>query len=160
MEQYIHQSTQPTSCLKTLYQRRPLSKLSSKSNFYSSSSHTFEQPERGVIINVSSSMASSGTKGMVSYAATKGAIIGMTLPMARDLGRYGIRVLNIAPSLFKTPLVEMAGQEMFNEAAKMVPLNRVGECDEFAHLVVKCAENSYLNGVSIDLNGGLIAPDR
>ena len=115
-----------------------------------------ERGERGVIINLSSSLATQGPRGFVSYSASKGAVLGMTLPMARDLGRYGIRVLNIAPSLFRTPIMEGSGlaEEM---ASKTTPLGRIGEMDEFAQLVKTCVENGYLNGVSLQLTGGSIA---
>ena len=78
-----------------------------------------------------------GPRGFVSYSASKGAILGLTLPMARDLGKYGIRVFNIAPSLFRTPMTESPGDLLIKMAAASGPLNRVGEIDEFAHLVIQ-----------------------
>ena len=86
-----------------------------------------ERGEKGVIINVSSLMGSQGSKGLASYGASKGAILGLTLPMARDLGKFGIRVLNIAPSFFRTPIVATGGIEDVSRVEKYTPLNRVGE---------------------------------
>eukprot|EP00343_Euplotes_focardii_P010221 CAMPEP_0205827822 /NCGR_PEP_ID=MMETSP0206-20130828/33156_1 /ASSEMBLY_ACC=CAM_ASM_000279 /TAXON_ID=36767 /ORGANISM="Euplotes focardii, Strain TN1" /LENGTH=127 /DNA_ID=CAMNT_0053129055 /DNA_START=383 /DNA_END=766 /DNA_ORIENTATION=+ len=115
-----------------------------------------ERGERGVIINVSSISATYAGRGLVSYGASKGAINGMTLPMSRDLGRYGIRVLNIAPTVFQTEMVGVMPKILENGYNKMVPLGRVGEVDEFAHLVKTCVENGYLNGVSLIISGGMI----
>ncbi|CAI2376930.1 unnamed protein product [Moneuplotes crassus] len=117
-----------------------------------------DRKERGVIINVSSVAATYGPIGFVSYGCSKGAINGMTLPMARDLGRYGIRVLNIAPSLFKTEMTSVSGEEVFEIFNKSHPLGRVGQPDEFSKMVKTCIENSYLNGVSLQLTGGDITP--
>ena len=116
-----------------------------------------DKGERGVIINLASSLAKHGPRGFVSYSSSKGAILGMTLPMARDLGKFGIRVLNIAPAMFRTPMVEAGGDQGIDFAAKTTPLGRVGEIDEFAQLVVTCVENGYLNGVSLELTGGQVA---
>mmetsp|Transcript_21917 Transcript_21917/g.19463 ORF Transcript_21917/g.19463 Transcript_21917/m.19463 type:complete len:99 (+) Transcript_21917:478-774(+) len=94
----------------------------------------------------------------MSYGATKGAINGMTLPMARDLGRYGIRVLNIAPSLFSTAMIDGIPDKFKKVYEKTVPIGRLGQTDEFAQLAKTCIENGYLNGVSLMLTGGAVAP--
>ena len=113
-----------------------------------------ERGEKGVIIFVSSVAAEEGQRGQVGYSATKGAINGIVLPMARDLGRFGIRVLSIAPGIFETPM-----SHGFNEAIKKrlnadTALNRAGQPDEFAHFVRTCIENGYLTGVHLRIDGG------
>ena len=117
-----------------------------------------DRGERGVIVNVSSISATYGGRGLVSYSASKGAINGMTLPMARDLGKFGIRVLNIAPSVFLTPMSESMPQEMRESTASYSPLKRIGTPDDFALLFKSCVENGYLNGVSLSINGGAVVP--
>ncbi|KAG5923540.1 hypothetical protein E4U42_004926 [Claviceps africana] len=111
--------------------------------------------ERGVVIMVSSSAAFDGQKGQVSYAASKGAVAAMTLPMARDLARFGIRCVTIAPSLFETRMTSMMSPKVRKslEATYEFP-RRSGRPDEFARLVRHCIENAMLNGTVIRLDGG------
>jgi NAD(P)-dependent dehydrogenase (short-subunit alcohol dehydrogenase family) len=112
--------------------------------------------ERGVIVNTASVAAFDGQIGQAAYSASKGGIVGMTLPIARDLSRNGIRVVTVAPGLFNTPL--MAG---LPEAARMslgqqVPFpSRLGHPAEFAQLVQAIIENTMLNGEVIRLDGAL-----
>merc|ERR1712066_1045670 len=95
-----------------------------------------EDGSRGVIINVASVAGIEGQKGQLVYSASKGAVIGMTLPMARDLARYGIRVMTIAPGIMGTPLMKGAPQKVQDGLlAQVVAPKRFGESDEFAHLV-------------------------
>lgn len=117
-----------------------------------------DRGEKGVIINVSSVAGFEGQRGQVPYSATKAAIIGITTPMARDLGRYGIRVVTLAPSLFETPMTESVrkNDKIKDSFTKDTPLNRLGKPDEFAHLAVSTVENSYLNGVTIRLDGATV----
>ncbi|CAI2375967.1 unnamed protein product [Moneuplotes crassus] len=116
--------------------------------------------ERGVIINCSSLLGTYAPRGMVSYGCSKGAINGMTVPMARDLGKFGIRVLNIAPTLVETEMTSASGEDIFELFKKVHPLKRVGQPDEFSHLVKACIMNAYLNGVSLKLTGGDIPAYR
>ena len=90
--------------------------------------------ERGVIINVASVAGEEGQKGQVVYSASKGAIIGMTLPMARDLGKFGIRVMTVAPGIFQTPMGDHVPPKTADVLKSATPLNRPGRAPEFAHL--------------------------
>ena len=92
-----------------------------------------EQGEKGVIIFVSSVAAEEGQKGQIAYSATKGAVNGMMTPMARDLGRYNIRVAAIAPGIFETPLSSQMSDKVKETLNKNTPMNRMGTVDEFAH---------------------------
>lgn len=117
--------------------------------------------ERGVIINVASIAAFQATRGNVVYSASKGAIAAMTLPMARDLGIYGIRVVAVAPGIFPTPMMDMtaAGVEIMGKIIrKGAASNRLGDPVDFASLCISIAQNSFLNGTVIHLDGGLILP--
>jgi NAD(P)-dependent dehydrogenase (short-subunit alcohol dehydrogenase family) len=115
-----------------------------------------EKGERGVIVNVSSTAAFDGQIGQAAYAASKGAVVGMTLPMARDLSSLGIRVVTIAPGLFNTPLLAMLPQEAIQALNNSVPFpKRIGEPEEFALLVEQILLNPYLNGEVIRLDGAL-----
>jgi NAD(P)-dependent dehydrogenase (short-subunit alcohol dehydrogenase family) len=111
---------------------------------------------RGVIINTASVAAYEGQVGQVAYSASKGGVIGMTLPMARDLASYGIRVNTIVPGLIHTPLFESLPEQAYKslEASVCYP-PRLGHPDEIAHLSVFIAENDYLNGESIRLDGAI-----
>ena len=111
---------------------------------------------RGVIINTASIAAYEGQIGQLAYSATKGAVVGMTLPMARDLGAYGIRVNTIVPGLIHTPLFESLPEEAYKslEASVMYP-PRLGQPREIAHLSVFIAENDYLNGETVRLDGAI-----
>jgi len=115
--------------------------------------------EGGCIINTSSIAAMDGQRGQVAYAASKAAIIGMTLPMARDLASHRIRVMTIAPGLFETPLLEELPDTVKKELSKHVPYpSRLGYPDEFANLVCSILLNPMLNGEVIRLDGALRMP--
>ena len=115
-----------------------------------------EGDERGIIINTASIAAFDGQMGQVAYSATKGGIVGMTLPMARDLAKQGIRVNTIAPGVMATPLMLAAPQNVQDGIVANIPFpQRLGAPAEFGQLVVHIAENSYLNGETIRLDGGV-----
>lgn len=112
--------------------------------------------ERGVIINTASVAAFEGQMGQAAYSASKGGIVGMTLPIARDLAEYGIRVLTIAPGLFETPLLGGAPENVKAALGAMVPFpQRLGQPSEYAQLVQAIIENPMLNGEVIRLDGAL-----
>ncbi len=112
--------------------------------------------ERGVIINTASVAAFEGQIGQVSYSASKGGIVGMTLPIARDLAQSGIRVVTIAPGLFLTPLMNNLPDEARDALGRQVPFpSRLGDPSEFAHLVRAIVENPMLNGETIRLDGAI-----
>lgn len=117
--------------------------------------------ERGVIVLVSSSAAYDGQAGQVAYAASKGGIRSMTLPLARDLSSYGIRVVSIAPSLFESNMTAMMSDKVRSglERAMEFPA-RAGRPEEFADLVRHVIENVMLNGVTIRLDGAMRMPAR
>ena len=111
---------------------------------------------RGVIISTASVAAFEGQIGQAAYAASKGGIAALTLPVARELARFGIRVLTIAPGLFMTPLLSELPQETKDALASSIPYPaRLGEPSEFAHLAVAMIENDYLNGEVVRLDGAL-----
>ncbi len=115
-----------------------------------------EDRERGVIINTASVAAFDGQIGQVAYSASKGGIVGMTLPAARDLSKAGIRVVTIAPGTFDTPLLGMLSDEIRAALAATIPHpSRLGRPDEFGALACHIVENSYLNGEVIRLDGAL-----
>ncbi|WHY67966.1 3-hydroxyacyl-CoA dehydrogenase [Neobacillus sp. SuZ13] len=115
-----------------------------------------EQGERGVIINTASVAAFDGQIGQAAYSASKGGIVGMTLPIARELARYGIRVMTIAPGLFHTPMFDTLPQEAKDSLGKMVPFpSRLGYPNEYAQLVQSIIENPMLNGETIRLDGAI-----
>ncbi|WP_416139366.1 3-hydroxyacyl-CoA dehydrogenase [Halomonas sp. HK25] len=112
--------------------------------------------ERGVIINTASVAAFDGQIGQAGYAASKGGIVSMTLPMARELARHGIRVITIAPGLFMTPLMKTLPEEVQQTLAASIPFpNRLGKPDEFARLACHIVDNAMLNGETIRLDGSL-----
>ena len=112
--------------------------------------------ERGVIINTASVAAYDGQIGQVAYAASKAAVAGMTLPMARDLARSGIRVMSIAPGLFETPMLMGMPAEVRDALGNMVPFPpRLGHPSEFAQLVRAILDNPMLNGETIRLDGAI-----
>jgi NAD(P)-dependent dehydrogenase (short-subunit alcohol dehydrogenase family) len=112
--------------------------------------------ERGVIVNTASIAAYEGQVGQVAYAASKGGVAAMTLPMARDLAPRGIRVVSIAPGLFLTPLLEGLPDEVRHSLGAQVPYpSRLGDPSEFAELVAHVAENRMLNGEVIRLDGAI-----
>lgn len=115
-----------------------------------------EDGGRGVIINTASIAAYEGQIGQLAYSATKGAVVGMTLPMARDLVPYGIRVNTIVPGLIHTPLFDLLPEPAYQslESSVLYP-QRLGKPDEIAHLSVFIAENDYLNGECVRLDGGI-----
>ncbi|MBO0959810.1 3-hydroxyacyl-CoA dehydrogenase [Neobacillus sp. MM2021_6] len=115
-----------------------------------------DQNERGVIINTASVAAYDGQIGQAAYSASKGGIVGMTLPIARELARYGIRVMTIAPGLFHTPMFDTLPQEARDSLGKMVPFpSRLGYPNEYAQLAQSIIENPMLNGETIRLDGAI-----
>jgi len=112
--------------------------------------------ERGVIVNTASVAAFDGQIGQLAYSASKGAIVGMTLPAARDLSVVGIRVLTIAPGLFDTPLLGLLPEEQRRALGESVLFpKRLGDPARYGQLVVDIARNSYLNAEVIRLDGGI-----
>lgn len=112
--------------------------------------------ERGVIINTASVAAFDGQIGQAAYAASKGGVVGMTLPVAREFARYGIRVMTIAPGIFWTPLLATLPQEAQDSLGKQVPFpSRLGQPDEYAQLVESIVTNPMLNGEVIRLDGAI-----
>jgi NAD(P)-dependent dehydrogenase (short-subunit alcohol dehydrogenase family) len=111
---------------------------------------------RGVIINTASVAAFDGQIGQASYSASKGGVVGMTLPIARDLAQYGIRVVTIAPGLFLTPLLQSLPPEAQKSLGAQVPFpSRLGHPDEYALLVESIIRNPMLNGETIRLDGAI-----
>ena len=119
-----------------------------------------EEGERGVIISTSSVAATDGQIGQAAYAASKGGVLALTLPVARDLMGYGIRVLAIQPGIFGTPMFEEIAPEYRAAIAESIPFpKRPGKPPEYAELVRCLCENAYLNGESIRLDGAVrLAP--
>ncbi|MFM9434201.1 NAD(P)-dependent dehydrogenase (short-subunit alcohol dehydrogenase family) [Janthinobacterium sp. CG_23.3] len=114
------------------------------------------QGERGIIVNTASVAAFDGQIGQAAYASSKAAVVGLTLPMARDLARSGIRVMTVAPGIFETPMLLGMPAEVQDALGKMVPFpSRLGKPDEYAHLVRAIIENVMLNGESIRLDGAI-----
>ena len=112
--------------------------------------------ERGVIVNTASVAAMDGQIGQAAYAASKGAVAAMTLPIARDLSSFAIRVCTIAPGLFLTPMLEGLPEQVRTDLASTVPFpKRLGNPDEYARLVQAILENPMLNGETIRLDGAL-----
>ena len=120
-----------------------------------------ESGERGVCVNTASIAAFDGQIGQIAYSASKGGIVGLTLPAARDMASRGIRVVTIAPGTFDTPLLGALPQEARDELGKAIPFpQRLGDPAEFAALAVHIAENQMLNGETIRLDGALRMPPR
>lgn len=112
--------------------------------------------ERGVIINTASVAAFDGQIGQAAYSASKGGIVGMTLPIARELAAFGVRVMTIAPGLFHTPMFDSLPAEARNSLGNMVPFpSRLGYPEEYAQLVQSIMENPMLNGDTIRLDGAI-----
>jgi NAD(P)-dependent dehydrogenase (short-subunit alcohol dehydrogenase family) len=112
--------------------------------------------ERGVVISTASVAAYDGQIGQSAYSASKGGIVAMTLPIARELAQFGIRVLAIAPGLFQTPLLANLPQEAQDSLAAAIPFpRRLGHADEFASLVLHIIDNPYLNGEVVRLDASL-----
>ncbi len=117
--------------------------------------------ERGVIVNTASAAAYEGQIGQAAYSASKGGIVGMTLPVARDLAPLGIRVCSIAPGLFKTPLLMGLPESAREALERTIPFpSRLGEPPEFAALVLHIVENPMLNGEVIRIDGALRMPPK
>jgi len=115
-----------------------------------------EEGERGVIVNTASVAAFEGQIGQAAYSASKGGVVAMTLPIARELARWGIRVMTIAPGIFETPMLLGMPQDMQEALGKMVPFPpRLGRPPEFAALVRHIIENPMLNGEVIRLDGAI-----
>ena len=112
--------------------------------------------ERGVIVNTASVAAFDGQIGQAAYSASKAAVVGMTLPIARELARSGIRVMTIAPGIFETPMLASLAQDVRDSLGRMVPFPpRLGRAAEFAALVRAIVENAMLNGEVIRLDGAI-----
>ncbi|WP_407177165.1 SDR family NAD(P)-dependent oxidoreductase [Bradyrhizobium sp. STM 3562] len=112
--------------------------------------------ERGVVINTASVAAYDGQIGQAAYSASKGGIVAMTLPIARELAQFGIRVMTIAPGLFLTPLLSNLPQEAQDSLAAAIPFpHRLGQAEEFASLALHMIDNPYLNGEVVRLDGAL-----
>ena len=117
--------------------------------------------ERGVVINTASVAAYEGQIGQVAYASSKGGVLGMTLPAARDLMKTGVRVMTIAPGTFDTPLLAGLPQNVRDSLAAGIPFpRRLGDPREYARLVESIVRNPYLNGETIRLDGALRMPPR
>jgi NAD(P)-dependent dehydrogenase (short-subunit alcohol dehydrogenase family) len=117
--------------------------------------------ERGVIVNTASAAAFDGQIGQAAYSASKGGVVAMTLPIARDLASLGIRVMTIAPGTFDTPMLAMLPEEQRQALAAQIPFpSRLGRPAEFAALAGHIIENAMLNGETIRLDGALRMPPR
>ena len=119
--------------------------------------------ERGAIVNIASVAAFDGQIGQAAYSSSKGGVVGMTLPVARDLAAVGIRVNTVAPGLINTPIYgEGEGSEQFKEKLQTGVLfpNRLGYSTELASMVVECVTNSYMNAETIRVDGGIRMPPK
>jgi NAD(P)-dependent dehydrogenase (short-subunit alcohol dehydrogenase family) len=115
-----------------------------------------EDGERGSIVNTASVAAEDGQMGQAAYSASKGAIVGMTLPIARDLMAEGIRINTILPGIFDTPLLNSAPENVRVALAASVPFpKRLGNATEYASLVLEMCRNSYFNGEDVRLDGAI-----
>ena len=116
--------------------------------------------ERGVVIHTASVAAYDGQIGQAAYASSKAGLVGLTLPAARELASFGIRVMTIAPGIFQTPMMAGLTPEVQESLGKMVPFpQRLGRADEYASLVRTIIESEYLNGEVIRLDGAVrLAP--
>jgi NAD(P)-dependent dehydrogenase (short-subunit alcohol dehydrogenase family) len=115
-----------------------------------------EDGERGVIINTASIAAFEGQIGQAAYSASKGGVVGMTLPMAREFARIGVRVMTIAPGVFHTPMVDGMPQAVYDSLCAQVPYpSRLGKPEEFADTVAFVLRNRYLNGGVIRVDGAI-----
>jgi NAD(P)-dependent dehydrogenase (short-subunit alcohol dehydrogenase family) len=112
--------------------------------------------ERGVIVNTASVAAFDGQIGQAAYSASKGGVVGLTLPVARDLARSGIRVMTIAPGIFDTAMLGQLSEEVRKSLGQQIPFpSRLGRADEFAALAAHIVENEMLNGETIRLDGAI-----
>jgi NAD(P)-dependent dehydrogenase (short-subunit alcohol dehydrogenase family) len=115
-----------------------------------------EDGARGVMVFTASVAAYDGQVGQQAYSASKAGVVGMTLPMARDLAQHGIRVCTIAPGLFSTPLMKTLPEPVQQSLAASIPFpSRLGKPEEFAELAVHIVQNNHLNGETIRLDGAL-----
>ena len=115
-----------------------------------------EDGARGVVVNTASVAAFEGQIGQIAYSASKGGVVGMTVPAARDLAQYGIRVMTIAPGIIDTPMLAGVEESFRDELAKGIPFpQRLGRPDEYAQLVAMIVEHDYLNGEVIRFDGAL-----
>jgi len=119
-----------------------------------------EDGERGVIVNTASIAAFEGQIGQAAYSASKGGVVGMTLPLAREFARIGVRVMTVAPGVFHTPMVEGMPEQVYNSLCAQVPYpSRLGTAEEFADAVAFILQNRYMNGSVIRLDGAIrLAP--
>ncbi|TAK99779.1 MAG: SDR family NAD(P)-dependent oxidoreductase [Rhodospirillaceae bacterium] len=112
--------------------------------------------ERGVMVNTASAAATDGQMGQAAYSAAKAGIVGMTLPIARDLSREGIRVITIQPGIFATPAMLGVPQQMLDSLGAMVPFpKRLGRPEEYASLALEMIRNGYFNGETVRLDGAI-----
>jgi NAD(P)-dependent dehydrogenase (short-subunit alcohol dehydrogenase family) len=119
------------------------------------------EEERGVIVSTASVAAFEGQVGQAAYSASKGGVASLTMPAARELSQFGIRVLAIAPGIFLTPMLQAMPEEVQKSLGASVPFpKRLGQPAEYAALVQHCIENAYLNGEVIRLDGALRLPPR
>ncbi len=124
-----------------------------------STNSPIDNGERGVIINTASIAAYEGQVGQCAYAASKGGVVSLTLPLAREFARFGIRVVAIAPGIFETPLVQNISEPAKEHLVQSIPFpHRIGDPKEFAALVCSIYENPMLNGEVIRLDGALRMP--
>ncbi len=115
-----------------------------------------EDGERGVIVNTASIAAYEGQIGQAAYSASKGGIVGMTLPMAREFARIGVRVMTVAPGVFHTPMVDGMPQNVYDSLCAQVPYpSRLGTAEEFADTVAFILQNRYMNGSVIRVDGAI-----
>lgn len=119
-----------------------------------------EDGERGVIVNTASIAAYEGQIGQAAYSASKGGVIGMTLPMAREFARIGVRVMTVAPGVFHTPMVDGMPQAVYDSLCAQVPYpSRLGTAEEFADTVAFILQNRYMNGSVVRVDGAIrLAP--
>lgn len=115
-----------------------------------------EDGERGVIINIASITAFEGSIGQSAYASSKAAVVGMTLPVARELAQYGIRCVTVAPGAFRTQMTSTVPNEVMSRLLSKIPFpHRIGEPEEFVDLVKTIIENRMLNGTTIRIDAAL-----
>lgn len=120
-----------------------------------------DSAERGIIINTASVAAFEGQIGQAAYSASKGGVVALTLPAARELAQFGIRVVTIAPGIMETPMLLNMPEQVQDNLKKMVPFpKRLGKPEEYAKLVLHIIDNTYLNGEVIRLDGAIRMQDK
>ena len=120
-----------------------------------------EDGERGVIVNTASIAAYEGQIGQAAYSASKGGVVAMTLPMAREFARMGVRVMTIAPGVFHTPMVDGMPEHVYQSLCAQVPYpSRLGKPEEYADTVAFILQNRYLNGATIRIDGAIRLPPK